>query len=177
MFQKLVENQLSTKIGVFQCDGGGEFMSNRFLAHLKESGIQQFVSCPHTPQQNGLEERKHRHLTELSLTMMFQSKTPQRHWVEAFYNANFLINLLPSSVLNDRRSLFEVLFGKALEYSALRTFGCSCYPFFREYKQQSLIPDHFTVCFWGTMTNTSVIGASILQLGVSTSLDMSSLMK
>ena len=48
-FQKLVENQLSQKIGIFQCDGGGEFISKRFLAHLKDSGIQQIISCPHTP--------------------------------------------------------------------------------------------------------------------------------
>ena len=78
-FQNLVENQLSTKITTFQCDGGGEFISNKFLAHLRDCGIQQLVSCPHTPQQNGLAERKHRHITELGLTMMFQSKTPQRY--------------------------------------------------------------------------------------------------
>ena len=53
-------------------------MSNKFLAHLKDCGIQQLISCPYTPQQNELAERKHRHLTELSLTMLFQSKMPQR---------------------------------------------------------------------------------------------------
>lgn len=33
----------------FQCDDGNEFFSNNFLTHdLKNHGIQQLVSCPHT---------------------------------------------------------------------------------------------------------------------------------
>jgi len=75
-FQSLVENLLQTKIGTFQSDGGGEFTSNRFLKHLQEYGIQHYISCPHTPQQNGLAERKHCQLTERGLTLMFQSKAP-----------------------------------------------------------------------------------------------------
>ena len=39
MFQALVENQYQTKIGTFQCDGGGEFMSKQFLQHLQKCGI------------------------------------------------------------------------------------------------------------------------------------------
>jgi len=57
-FQSLVENLLQTKIGTFQSDGGGEFISQRFLKHLQDSGIQHFISCPHTPLQNGMAERK-----------------------------------------------------------------------------------------------------------------------
>ena len=34
MFQKLIENQLEYKIKIFQCDGGGEFISVQFLKHL-----------------------------------------------------------------------------------------------------------------------------------------------
>src|SRR5690606_6758572 len=84
MFQRLVENQFSAKIGVFQCDGGGEFTNTRLISHLKDSGIQQYISCPYTLQQNGLAERKHRHVTELGLSMLFQAKLPQKYWVEAF---------------------------------------------------------------------------------------------
>lgn len=85
-FQRMVENQFSTKIGTFQSDGGGEFTSNQFLMHLQNSGIQHFVSCPHTPQKNGLVEHMHRYLTELGLSMMFQSKMPSQFWVEAFFH-------------------------------------------------------------------------------------------
>lgn len=111
-FQVLVENQFQTKIGVFQCDGGGEFTSNRFLLHLQQSGIKQQILYPYTPQQNGLAERKHMHITELGLSMMYQSKVPQRYWVEAFFTANFLSNLLPTTSLPSKYSPHETLFGQ-----------------------------------------------------------------
>ena len=34
-FQKLVENQHSTKIKIFQSNGGAEFTTNRFQSHLR----------------------------------------------------------------------------------------------------------------------------------------------
>jgi len=73
-FQALVQNQLQSKISIFQCDGGGEFTSKIFLNHLQEHGIQQYISCPYTPQQNGLAERKHRHITELVSLCYFRAK-------------------------------------------------------------------------------------------------------
>ena len=54
VFQKQVENQFSKKIKVFQSDGGGEFISTRFKTHLQGHGIQHLISCPSTPEQNGL---------------------------------------------------------------------------------------------------------------------------
>jgi len=148
-FQSFVENLLQTKIGTFQSDGGGEFTSNRFLQHLQESGIQHYISCPHTPQQNGLAERKHRQLTERGLTLMFQSKAPQRFWVEAFFTANFLSNLLPTSALDSSTTPYQVLFGKAPDYSALRTFGCACFPTLRAYARNKFDPRSLKCIFLG----------------------------
>lgn len=50
VFQKLVENQFNTRIENFQCDRGGEFVSNKFLSLLQQSGIKQYISFPHTLQ-------------------------------------------------------------------------------------------------------------------------------
>ena len=58
-FQNLVENQHSTRIKIFQSDGGAEFTSNRFKAHLSTSGIHHQLSCPYTLAQNGRAKRKH----------------------------------------------------------------------------------------------------------------------
>lgn len=148
-FQKLVENQFKKKITQFQCDGGGEFVSTRFLTHLADCGIKQLLSCPHTPQQNGLSERKHRHITELGLTMMFNGKVPQQLWVEAFFTANFLGNLLPSSVLPDDKSPFEVLYNKAPVYTSLRVFGCKCFPYLRPYMINKMDPKSLACVFLG----------------------------
>lgn len=152
-FKAMIEKLLSTTILTFQCDGGGEFMSTEFKSILTTAGIQQLVSCPHTPQQNGLAERKHRHVTELGLAMMFQSHIPQKHWVEAFVTANFLINLLPSTVNTSTKSPFEVLHKKRPEYSSLRTFGCACYPTLRDYSASKFDPKSLLCVFLGYMDN------------------------
>lgn len=90
-FQKLVETQLQEKIIQFQCDGGGEFVSVQFVNHLAQCGIKQLLSYPHTPQQNGLSERKHRHITELGITMLYNSKFPLQMWVEPSSLRIFLV--------------------------------------------------------------------------------------
>ena len=149
VFQVLVENQYQTKIGTFQCDGGGEFISKQFIEHLQKCGIQQLLSCPYTPQQYGLAERKHRPIVELGLSMMFQSNVPQRFWVEAFYTASFLINLLPTTTLATKCSPYEALNGKSPDYSALRVFGCACYPTLRDYASSKFDPRSLKCVFLG----------------------------
>lgn len=50
-----------------------------------------------------------------------------------FFTANVRSNLLPSSVLDSRISLFEKLYGQSPDYTSLRVFGCACYPTLRDY--------------------------------------------
>ena len=138
-FQKQVENQFSNKIKTFQSDGGGEFTSLFLRKHFAAHGIYHQMSCPSTPQQNGLAERKHRHITELALAMMFQSKTPFKYWVKAFYTANYVSNLLPSSAVGFKTP-FELLYKQKPDYSFLRVFGSACYPCLRPYMHQKF--DH-----------------------------------
>jgi hypothetical protein len=121
-FQKFVENQFSHNIKAFQCDGGSEFTSLRFKHHLSTYGIEQRFSCPYTPVQNGKVERKHRHITKTGLTLLFHPHTPLTLWVEAFSTAMYIINCLPTLVLQNA-SPYEVLYGNSPSYSQFRTFG------------------------------------------------------
>ncbi|XP_070679197.1 uncharacterized protein [Malus domestica] len=73
-FCAYVENQFHTKIKVFQSDGGGEFLNTSFKDYLEKNGILHYVSCPYTPQQNGMAERKHRHLLEIAITILSVAK-------------------------------------------------------------------------------------------------------
>ncbi|RVW18883.1 putative mitochondrial protein [Vitis vinifera] len=59
--------------------------------------------------QNGIAERKHRHVTETGLTLMFHALVLLSLWVEAFSTAVFLINRLPSSLL-DGKTPYELFF-------------------------------------------------------------------
>lgn len=145
----MVQKQQNQKILMFQCDGGGEFTSNNFVTHLSNHGIKQMISCPHTPQQNGIAERKHRHITELGLSMLFDGNVPQRYWVEAFFTSSFFGNLLPSSALVDNKSPYETLFNKKPEYSSLRIFCSACYPSLRPYTANKLDPKSLQSVFLG----------------------------
>lgn len=99
-FQKLVENHFERKIRIFQCDNAGEFTSNFFVTHLELCGIQQQLFCHGTPQSNGVVERKHRHIIETGLTMLFHAHLALKYWVGSFITAVYLINRLPSNTLN-----------------------------------------------------------------------------
>jgi len=122
-FKSLVENQFNKKIKALHYDGGCEFKHVQKIAI--ESGIQFRMSCPYTSQQNGRAERKHRHVTELGLTLLAQAKIPLHYWWEAFSTSVYLINRLPSSV-NPNKSPFSLLFEKKHDYDALKLFGCAC---------------------------------------------------
>ncbi|CAA7061321.1 unnamed protein product [Microthlaspi erraticum] len=147
-FQKLVKNQMGSKIKVFQSDGGGEFISNKFKSHLGNCGIKHLLSCPHTPQQNGIAERKHRHFVELGLSMLFHSEVPLKYWVEAFAAASFIGNMLPSSV-TDNMSPHECLLQTKPDYSSLRVFGAACYPHLRPLAHNKFDPRSLQCVFIG----------------------------
>ena len=57
-FLALLETQFSASIKVLRFDSGGEYMSNEFQVFLQSKGIFSQRSCPSTPQQNGVAERK-----------------------------------------------------------------------------------------------------------------------
>ncbi|KAG7539479.1 Ribonuclease H-like superfamily [Arabidopsis suecica] len=148
-FQSLVENQFNQRIKIFQSDGGGEFVNKHLQNHFSECGIQHYISCPHTPQQNGVAERKHRHLMELGMSMIFHSNLPQSLWVDAIFTANFLSNLLPTSIHDKMQSPFEVLNNIKPVYTALRVFGSACYPYLRPYSQNKFDPKSLLCVFLG----------------------------
>ena len=45
------------------------------------------TSCTNTPQQNGVAERKNRHLLEIARSMMFSMQVPKPYWGEAILTA------------------------------------------------------------------------------------------
>jgi histone deacetylase 1/2 len=134
-FQNQVERLFYRKIIAVQSDWGGEYEKlNSFFTKI---GITHLVSCPHAHQQNGAAKRKHRHIVEVGLSLLAHAHMPLKFWDEAFSTATFLINRMPSKVINFETP-FERLFHTKLDYSSLRIFGCACWPNLHPYNNHKL---------------------------------------
>ena len=59
-FFSYVSTQFESHIKKFRSDNGGEFLS--LQSFFKDNGVLFQHSCVYTPQQNGVVERKHRHI-------------------------------------------------------------------------------------------------------------------
>ena len=134
-FQSLVERKFGRKILSVQSDWGGEY--EKFNSFFQRIGISHHVSCPHAHQQNGSAERKHRHIVEVGLALLANASMPLKFWDEAFLTATYLINLLPSKVINFDTPVQHLL-KETPNYDSLRTFGCACWPNLRPYNTRKL---------------------------------------
>jgi len=134
-FQALVERQFTTKIKSVRTDWGGEY--RKLNTYFKTIGIHHHLICPHTHEQNGTVERRHRHIVETGLTLRGQCKAPLKFWSYAFETTIYLINRMPTAVLNGCTP-FERLFKSSPDYNFLRIFRCLCFPLLRPYNQHQL---------------------------------------
>jgi hypothetical protein len=126
---------LKNKYEVFQ-----KFKEFQALVHplFNKIVISLHASCPYAHQQNGSVEHKHRRIVEVGLALLAHASMPLKYWDETFLIATYLINRLPTKVLNFSSPL-EWLFQEKPNYSGLRTFGCACWPnlhSFNTYKLQ-----------------------------------------
>ena len=119
-FKTFVENSFSRKIKAFQSDGGEEFQALQPL--FKQHGILHRISCPHSPEQNGTAERKHRHIIEATLSLLQMASMPSKYWDEASSTTIYLINRVPSPLLK-LVSSFELLFHCPPDYSFMKTLA------------------------------------------------------
>jgi len=151
-FLQQMAKQFTNSVKIIQSDGGGEFVNTVLQTYFAANGIIHILSCPRTPEQNGLAERRHRHIVETSLTLLAHASIPVKYWTTAFNIAVFLINRLPSSVL-DHMSPHELAFGSSPNYDFLRVFGCSCYPLLSPFGRTKLEYKSIYCVFLGFSAN------------------------
>ena len=84
-FITMIENQFETTVKKVRTYNGLEFINIEATIFFKTKGIVHQKTCPYTPQQNGVVERKHKHLLETARALLFQSKLPVKYWENAFF--------------------------------------------------------------------------------------------
>ena len=105
VFHKMISTQFNTPIKIDRPDNGGEYYKNELKKFMKSIGILHQTSCLDSPQQNEVARRKNRHLLEVTRSLLIGGNIPSYLWGETLGSAVYLINRVPSSVLNFKRPL------------------------------------------------------------------------
>ncbi|PKU63435.1 Retrovirus-related Pol polyprotein from transposon TNT 1-94 [Dendrobium catenatum] len=147
-FKTQVEKQTNFQIKCLRSDGGKEYLNSTFANFLNQHGIQHQTSCPYTPEQNGSAERKHRHLIEMTRTLLHTASMPCTFWPDAVLTASYIINRLPS-IHNKLSSPLQLLYNKQPDYKFLKIFGCACFPWIPPAQRHKLEPRSRQCIFLG----------------------------
>ena len=101
-FHEMVKTQYSATIRILRSDNGGEYMHRDFKNYFSHHGLIHETTCPQTPQQNGIAERKNRHILETARAILLGAHVPNHFWTDAVTTTVHLINRMPSTVLSSR---------------------------------------------------------------------------
>ncbi|GKE07440.1 retrotransposon protein, putative, ty1-copia subclass [Tanacetum coccineum] len=122
VFQNEVENQLGKKIKAIQSDRGGEYLSHKFVNHMKSYGIISQLTLPYTPQHNKVSERRNQTLLDIVQSMMNLTALLKSFWGYALETAARILNMVPTKKVD--RMLYKIWHGKSPRLSYLRVWGC-----------------------------------------------------
>ncbi|RVW84526.1 Retrovirus-related Pol polyprotein from transposon TNT 1-94 [Vitis vinifera] len=106
------------------------------------------TTCSNTPQQNGVAERKNRHLLEVVRASLIATKTPISYWGEAITSAAYLINRVPSSSINFQtplQALTNAVVAPTVPNLPPRVFGCVAFVHLHKH-QRTKLTSHALQC-------------------------------
>ena len=122
-----ISTQYSTTPKILRTDNALEFVQTALQTFCSDRGILHQTTCPYSSQQNGVAERKHRQLLDITRTLLVEMHVPHYLWSDAILTATYLQNRLPSAPLGNAIPLHR-LHPKADLFSLPpRVFGCTAF--------------------------------------------------
>lgn len=76
VFCKMINTQFGKSVKRIRSENVGEFFSNQMVKFYEDNGTILETSCIHTPQKNGVVERKHRFLLVVARALRFEANLP-----------------------------------------------------------------------------------------------------
>ena len=125
-FKQRIEGETGNKIKTLRTDRGGEYLSREFTNLCKLSGIQRELTQAHTPQQNGVFERRNHTLMERARNMSSDCNLPIYLWTKAISHAQYLVNRSPTRA-NSGLTPEAKYSGMTPDISNLKIFSCLAY--------------------------------------------------
>ena len=113
-------------------DRGDKYLSREFDAYCEEYDIIHECFVPHTPQQNGLVERKNRTYQEIINAMLMHSEWPFNLWGEDLLPACHIMNMI--SLKATDISPYEIWKGRSPNIGYFRVWGGLLYYKNMDYK-------------------------------------------
>lgn len=132
-------------------DNAKELYQKYLNGFLQQKGVLHQKSCVYTPQQNGVVQRKHRHILDTAGALFFQSRFPVQFWGECILTAVHIINRVSLSVLNNI-SPYEMFYKLPPLVGHLNFFGCSCYVSTLKYNRNKFQPRALPHAFIGYLS-------------------------
>ena len=156
VFHSMIKNQFGTKIKRIRSDNARDYFNQTLSPYFQTEGIIHESSCIITPQQNGVAERKNRHLLECTRALLFEQNVPKHYWGEAILTSAYVINRMPSRVL-EFQSPLETLsqFFPDIRSSfnlTPRVFGCTSFVHVHNHNRGKLDPRALKCVFVGYST-------------------------
>ncbi|CAL8151472.1 unnamed protein product [Prunus armeniaca] len=155
-FHKQMKTQFNAHIQILRSDNGGEFVNHDFQTYFQQHEIIHETTCPQTPQQNGVAERKNRHLLETARALLIGAHVPRHHWDDAIVTAVHLINRMPSGVLTFKIPLQVLAQHRPLPSVLVltpRIFGCVAFVHLHKNQRSKLDPCALRCVFVGYATH------------------------
>ncbi len=138
-FKAMVEKEKGVSIKCLRSNGGGKYFSNEFSEYLKEHGIQRKYSCSYSPQQNGVVERKNRHIAKITRAMLNEKNLPNYFWAKAVVTIVYIMNQTTIAIVHGM-TLEEKFTSKKPNVSHLKMFGYIAYVHVPDEKRSKLDP-------------------------------------
>ncbi|RVW87558.1 Rust resistance kinase Lr10 [Vitis vinifera] len=135
-------------VRVLRSDNGGEYQSSDLQKYLEGHGIIHQTTCSNTPHQNGVAERKNRHLLEVVRASLIAAKTPISYWGKAITSVAYLINRVPSSSINFQtplQALTNAIVAPTVPNLPPRVFGCVAFVHLLKH-QRTKLTSHALQC-------------------------------
>jgi len=147
-FNTLVEKQFGKSIKILRSNQGGEYKLGEFMKFCKAHRIVQQYTVPHTPQQNGVVERKNKTLVECARSMLQGKGLSNSFWAEAINTAVYLKNRSPTRYLGFKTP-FEALYGFKPAVNHLTVFGSKAFAHIPKADRKKLDPKSIRSIFVG----------------------------
>ena len=153
---QLIKRQFGDTVKSLRTDNAKDFLNISLSTFLTSEGMKHETSCPYTPQQNGLAERKIGDIVDKARTLLIHAHAPLNSWGFSVMTAVHLINRLPSITLK-LQSPINILEGlyptvRLKTDLPIRIFGCVVYVHNPTYKKNKWSQKALKCVFLGYST-------------------------